>query len=319
MAEFTEAEVFDVFGIEQPDAEQTAGTDDAGTAGTSNDEDAGTAETSADTGTAEATPTQEEPDDGGETADTGTDSEAQTPEERRENAARRRRAEQQAAIDQAVEDALKAEREKMSGQWSDFFQKANLKNTLTGKPITTLDEFEEWSTAFEQAKLERDLKAGRLTPEGLNRVISQNPAIKRAEELVQREQQQRQQANNAEIKAKIEAELAEIHAMDPAINSVQDLLNMPNGKQFREYVEKGNTFIDAYYLANRTNIQEKTAQAARQQAAGNARSKEHLTASGNVRGAGAASVPADEMAMFRLFNPEASEADIQAYYNKTKK
>ena len=33
---------------------------------------------------------------------------------------------------------------------------------------------------------------------------------------------------------------------------------------------------------------------------------------------GAAAVPADEMALFRLINPGATDAEIQAYYNKQK-
>ena len=352
MADFTEAQVYETFGLTAPaEPEQTtgeqAGADIAGTAGTSTSSQRAAGDTDREQTSKAFASGEDEPQNMGADVETGggdrverartnagtaekstddepteasgTESEAQTPEERRENAARRRRAEQQAAIDRAVEDALKAEREKMTGQWTDFFQKANLKNTLTGNAITTLDEFNEWNSAFEQAKLERDLKAGKLTPEVLNQAISQNPAVKRAEELIRRDEQQRQQTADSAAKARIDAEIAEIHGMDPAINSIDDLLNMPNGKQFAEYVRRGNTFIDAYYLANRTAITEKTAQAARQQAAGNARSKEHLTAAGNVRGAGAASVPAEEMAMFRLFNPEASEADIQAYYNKTKK
>lgn len=50
----------------------------------------------------------------------------------------------------------------------------------------------------------------------------------------------------------------------------------------------------------------------------NARSKDHLTTTGSQRGAGAAPVPADEMAMFRLLNPGATDREIQAYYNKQK-
>ena len=50
----------------------------------------------------------------------------------------------------------------------------------------------------------------------------------------------------------------------------------------------------------------------------NARSKDHLQATGNARGAGAVSVPKDEMAMYRLLNPNATEAQIQAHYNKHK-
>ena len=53
-----------------------------------------------------------------------------------------------------------------------------------------------------------------------------------------------------------------------------------------------------------------------QQALNNARGKDHLRSTGNAQGSGALSVPAEEMAMFRLFNPNATEAEIQKFYNK---
>ena len=51
----------------------------------------------------------------------------------------------------------------------------------------------------------------------------------------------------------------------------------------------------------------------------NARSKDHLKGMGPQRGQGSSPVPPDEMAMFRLLNPGATDAEIQAYYNKNKK
>ena len=310
MADFTEAQVYDVFGLE-PESEGTAS--DAGTAGTSTEEqptpeaeaqveaaDAGTAETSTDdSNEVQANEEEAKPE--------------QTPEERRENAARRRRAEMQEAADNArAEEQAKA---------ADFFKKANLKNTLTGAPITNFEDFDEWYTAFEAAKLQRDLKAGKLTPEALDKAISNHPTVKKAEEVLQanRPQPQKDPAKEAAAQAQIDSEIAQIHSMDPNISSVQDLLTMPGAEKFAEYVKRGNTFLDAYYLTNRERLSEKTAAAARQQATSNARSKDHLTPAGNVRGAGAATVPADEMAMFRLLNPDATDSEIQAYYNKTKK
>lgn len=245
-------------------------------------------------------------------------------EQRRENAARRRREEQQ----QAVNEALAQERERTKGEWKAFFAKANLKNTLTGKPITSKEEFDEWHAAFEAAKLERDLKAGKLTPEGLEqaiRKVTQGPpspggqprAAAPTEGGTGAEAQQSAQ-DMAATKARIDAEIQEIHKMDPTINTPADLLKMPNAKEFYEYVRRGNTFLDAYRLANREKLEAKIAEAAKQQTMNAARSKDHLNATGNARGGGASSVPAEEMELFHLMNPDASEAEIQAYYNKSR-
>lgn len=239
-----------------------------------------------------------------------------TEEERRENAAQRRRQEQQAAIDQAVEEALRKEREKAQGEWTDFFNAAKLKNTMTGEPIRTLEEFRAWNEAFQTAQISKDLESGKLTREALDKAVADNPAVKRAEEIIRRDEEARRQAEEAAAKARIDGEIAEIHKMDPAVSSVEDLMKMPNAKQFYEYVKRGNSFLDAYYLANRETLEQRAAQAARQQAMSAARSKDHLTAIGNARGAGAASVPSEEMQLFRLLNPDATEAEIQKYYNK---
>ena len=125
--------------------------------------------------------------------------------------------------------------------------------------------------------------------------------------------------SEAEAKARVDAELAEIHKMDPTINTVEDLLSMPSAKAFYDLVRKGNSFLDAFRLANFDRLQTARAEAARQQAMNNARGKDHLTGTGTPQGTGAATVPADEMRAFKLFNPTATEAEITAWYNKHKK
>ena len=241
----------------------------------------------------------------------------QSPEERREQAAQRRRREQQEAIEQAVA----AEREKSRAEMEAFFKNAGLKNTITGEPIRDMDQFNAWKSAYDAAKLERDLQAGKLTPESLNQVISENPVIRQAQDMIRRNEEEAKRANMEAMKAQVDAQIREIQKLDPSIREVGDLLKMPNAREFYEYVRRGNNFLDAYYLVNRERL--KTAAitaaqaAARQQAISNARSKDHLSATA-VRGGGAISVPSDELALFREFMPNAKEADIQAYYQKYK-
>lgn len=233
---------------------------------------------------------------------------------RADAAARRRRQETQAAIDRALE----AEREKHRSELDAFFQAAGLKNTITGAPITNMDEFHAWKRAFDTAKLQNDLRDGKLTPEGLEQAISSSPSMRRMKQLLERDEQARRESGMAAAQAKIDAELREIHALDPSIRTAEDLLNMPAAKEFYEYVRRGNTFLDAFYLANRERLTQAAAEAAKQQAMNAARSKDHLHPAGASRGAGASSVPSEELELFRLLNPNATEAEIQSYYNKTK-
>lgn len=242
----------------------------------------------------------------------------QSPEERRKNAAARRRAEQQAAVDEAVERAVRQERDRAKEEMAAFFKRARLKNTITGEDIHSMEEFDDWEKAFSDARLQRELKEGKLTPEGLERAISENPAVRRAQELVRRQEEEARAAEAAAAKARVDAELLEIRKLDPSVQSVEDLLHMDTAKEFYALVQRGNTFLDAFRLANYERLTARAAEAARQQAQNLSRSKEHLKATALQRGGGAISVPPDELELFREMNPGASEAEIQAYYNKYK-
>lgn len=197
-----------------------------------------------------------------------------------------------------------------------FFSRAGLKNTVTGKPITTLEEFDAWRADLDAAKLQKDLKAGKLTPEGLRSAVEQTPAI----QALKKQQELRAAAGRAAQaggdRARVDAELAEIHKLDPTINTVEDLLSMPSAKAFYDLVRKGNSFLDAYRLANFDRLTTARAEAARQQALNNARGKDHLTGHRTPQGTGAATVPPDVKAEYLAFNPGATDAEIQKHYNR---
>lgn len=337
MADFTEQQVFDALGLGEQEQEAAApapGGDTApetneaerthqeapadGVGGEQEQDPAAPAPGGGDTDPESGEPGEQQEDDGEPAAEGAGKKRPMTEEQRKEAAAQRRRAETQAAIDKAVEEAVKAEKDRSKAEMDAFFAAAALKNTITGKPITNMEEFNAWKQAFEAAKLQKDLKAGRLTPEALQKVIEQTPAMQQVQQLAQRQDEQQRQQAQAAAQARVDQEIAEIHKLDPSINTVKDLLNMPKAKEFYALVKKGNSFLDAFRLANFETLTAKQADAARQQAMNNARSKDHLTATGSQRGAGAAPVPADEMAMFRLLNPGATDREIQAYYNKQK-
>lgn len=246
----------------------------------------------------------------------GAQQQVMPPEQRRENAARRRQEEQRIAIDRAVQEAIQQEREKNSAEMLEFFAKAGLKNTVTGQPITNMEEFRAWNEQFNRAKLERELKEGKLTPEGLDTAIGSHPAIKQAQQLAADRQEQEKAKKADEIKAMIDAEVAEIHKLDASINSLEDLLRAPYGQELYAMTQRGYSIKDAHFLLNHERLEQAKLEAARQQAMAGARNKDHLTGTGTPRGGGAISVPSSDLAMFRQFNPGASDAQIQEYYNK---
>lgn len=324
--DMTEEKVYAAFGLEAPEQNPGTGANEQAPA-----EPAPVAEP-AGTDTGEngqeiAAPAQEpdiqEPDHEGDGQAPAGQENAMSQEQRRENAARRRQQEQQAAIDAAVSKALQEQQEKNDAAWQNFFQRAQLKNTISGEPITSIDQFDAWKTEFDAQKLNSDLKAGKLTAEQLNQVIASHPAVRQAQTMIQAEETARQQKQQAEEQQRISAEIAEIGKLRAqigggAVTGIQDLLSMPKSEEFKGYVAKGYSFLDAYKLANMEELANAKAEAARRQAMNNSRGKDHLNPIGNPIGNGAVSVPSEEMRIFRMMNPNATEAQIQEFYNKYK-
>lgn len=332
MPEMSEASVYAALGLSVPEAQGENGqgvADPAGTQGTpeiaaegAREQELAAPAESGDSGNGD--PTQDP-----EAAGQPTGSQ-QSVEERRANAARRRQEEQQAAINAAVAAARQEEQQRAADALTNLFSRAGMRNTFTGEPITTQEEFDAWQTRFRNEQLQQQLSEGKLTVDGLNALVDDHPVVKQAREVLTGAQPgkaaaapatppvtaQPTAAQQAADTAKIEAEIAEIRKLDPSVKDLGSILNGPTGKEFYANVQKGYSFLDSYRLANFDRLTEAKAQAARQQAVLNDRGKGHMTGAGNSRGSGALSVPAADMAMFRTFNPNATEADIQAYYNK---
>lgn len=120
------------------------------------------------------------------------------------------------------------------------------------------------------------------------------------------------------LDAHLQVQLARIRAMDPEMVDLHAIIGSAAGQKFREYVDKGLDFVDAYTLAARERLQElrdrRTAELARNKAAG----KEHLSAT-STRGQGGVSVPAAELAIIRALLPDATEEEIRRYYAADRK
>lgn len=250
--------------------------------------------------------------------DTGSETNGQTEEERREHAARRRQAEQQAAIAAAVQ----AERERMqqafAAEQEEFFQQAGVTNPYTKEPITNMEEFRAWRKEHEARTLQKELESGKLTEETLSKLIDRNPTVQAMQEARQAQQAQAQQAQREAFAQDVNRQMEEIRRMDPNVKEVGDLLNQPYSAEFREAVNRGNNFLDAFILATRKQETARTAEAARQAAINNARSKGHLrqTSIGNKPGV---TISDEEMKYFHWLNPNVTDEQIQKFVNKTRK
>ena len=250
--------------------------------------------------------------------DTGSETGGQSEEERREHAARRRQAEQQAAIQAAVEAERTKLQQQLDAEREEFFRTAGVKNPYTGEPITNMDEFREGQKRHEEETLRKELKSGNLTEETLSKLIDRNPTVQAMQEAQAAQAQEEQRAQQETFRQEVERQMEEIRRMDPNVKEIADLMTQPYSAEFYQAVGRGLNFLDAFLLATRKQEAARTAEAAKQAAINNVRSKDHLRAT-SIGGRPGATVSGNEMKMFKLFNPTASEEQIQKFVNKTRK
>ena len=319
--------LYEGFGLEKPEADGGKGqevadpadiVDGQGTEGEKGQEVADPADVSGAPEDPAETDVADDEDDAAEDP-TGEIKQPLTAEERRANAARRReqeKREHEQAVADAVAEAEKKAQERFDKQMEGFFATAKIKDTFTGEPIKTMEQFNAWQQKFRSEQVSKDLKAGRLTQETLQQMISDNPIVQQAQQMLDAAQKEKNQFEDQRFRAQVESELAEIRKMDPSIQGIEDLLKLPKADQWREKVVKGgHSYLDAYKLVYGEDNARKVAEAAKQAALNNARGKDHLKAAG-ARGAGNVPVPAGQMRYYRLLNPKMTDAEITADYNR---
>lgn len=232
----------------------------------------------------------------------------QSKAERARQAAARRKREQ----DEAVAQARREERQAIDAELKELFGWAGFKNGSA--PIESLDQFRTYKQQSDAAQLERDLKAGKLTPDMLRQMVqNEMQAMQPAPEPEQPE-------TDPAFQAQVEAELAEIRKYDPSIQTIQDFRNLDRAEAFfSEIREHNHSFVEAYRIAYADKIAaasaKKAAAASAQRTLNNARSKDHMRPAG-ARGAGDVAVPADVLQHFRALGIKASNEEIRQYYQK---
>ena len=230
----------------------------------------------------------------------------QTPEERRAQAAARRQRE----VQQAVDNALAEERQKNQKAWDDHYKAMNLRDPYHGnRLVSTQAEYEEYTRARDQQALERDLKAGKVTPERYQ------ADVQRAAQAAA--QQQAEAARRAaEGRAEVDRQFAELQKAEPNVKSLDELMTDP---VFVAALRATKDMTKAYRMAHVDEIEARAKGAATAKNAGSG--KDHMRRQG-TRGAGAPMVTKDMIDQYRIFNPGISVAEIQQYeaqYQKSKK
>jgi hypothetical protein len=242
----------------------------------------------------------------GEKPDENTPAE-QTPEERHRQAGLRRQREESAR-----QEATKARIDKI---YADMFRGQT--DPFTGKPITSEAEYLSYKAADERKKQEETLSAAGIKPETIEKLVdarvAQHPDVQRAQQAIAAANQERARAAGIEAQKAITAELQRISTVDPDVKSLHDIANMPTAPAFNRYVQQGLSLEDAFYLANRKDIETRRQAASRQAAVNQAKGKDHLNPAEEA-GKGEVTVPADAAREYRAMMPDATDEQIKKDY-----
>ncbi|MGN1120726.1 MAG: hypothetical protein ACI4RV_00080 [Eubacteriales bacterium] len=245
-------------------------------------------------------------------ADQGTKREKGAKQSSSENArfaAARRKAE--AERDAAVQE----ERRKAQEQLDTVIASLGLSDPFTGEAITTKEAYDAYKNKISGEQKQRLIKRSGMTEQQFNEFVSDLPEVREARRVKAEAEASKREADEARAKAKVDEQIREIGKLDSSVKSLEDLTKMENYEAFYDLVKKGNTLLDAYKIVTYEKRAERAASMAKQSAINAEVSKEHLTKTG-TRGAGAVTVPAEVREQYKLFNPDATDAEIEAHYNR---
>lgn len=127
----------------------------------------------------------------------------------------------------------------------------------------------------------------------------------------------REQARMERARLTAEEQVRQIGKLDGRIQSLNDLIAMPEYGEFYGLVKKGMDLVQAYKLTCYDRLMQQTAEAASCQTMRSVASRQHLTAlAGQPGESGPTAVPADVAAEFRLAKPGISDQEIRRKWRK---
>lgn len=259
---------------------------------------------------------QDQPAPGVAGAEEGADADQQAGAAERHRQAQLRRQRE----DAARKTALQESRDKI---YADIF--TGQVNPFTGKPITSEADYNAWRAEKARRDLqqqrrqtEQQLSQAGLPADALRQIINQevehHPAVQQARQATMQAAAQAAKAAQERANAAIQKSLTAIGAEFPDIKSLDDIAKMPTAGRFNELVQKGLGLEDAFYLANRQELDQRRRAASRQAAINAAQSKAHLNAGVAGETADAVDVPADMAESYREMMPGATDAEIRKAY-----
>jgi len=185
------------------------------------------------------------------------------------------------------------------------------KNPETGEPIRSAKDYYEAMAAQERANAREQMQQNGIDPEMIDNLIANSPAVRQAQAVTA-------ELNTYRAQQRLEADYKEILALDPSLNSVEDILNDPSMPLMTEKVAQGMSLVDAYKIVNFDRVFASKEAAVKQQTVNQVKGKNHLAtgASINVNDT-EEDIPAESIEKWKEMFPEKSSKELKALYNKT--
>ena len=187
------------------------------------------------------------------------------------------------------------------------------KNPETGQPIRSAKDYYEAMAAQERINAREQMQQNGIDPNMIDNLIANSPAVREA------------QAATAELNAYraqqvLESDFKEILALDPSLNSKDDIYNDPSFPAILAKVEQGMRLADAYKIVNFDRVTASKESAVKQQTINQVKGKNHLTTGASINvNDGDEDIPANMVGQFKEWFPEKSMKELKALYNTTMK
>lgn len=185
------------------------------------------------------------------------------------------------------------------------------KNPETGEPIRSAKDYYEAMAAQERANAREQMQQNGIDPSVLDNLIANSPAVRQAQAATA-------ELNSFRAQQQIDADCKEILALDPSLNSVDEILNDPSMPLMLEKVQQGMRLVDAYKIVNFDRVFASKEAAVKQQTVNQVKGKNHLAtgASINVNDT-EEDIPASMVEKFKEMFPEKNMKELKTLYNQT--
>ena len=205
-------------------------------------------------------------------------------------------------------DATKAFSNRLKQKTQEIEKKYNdkLENIAKNKGYNSWDEFEK--AINRDALVEAGVEDPDKFSEVLNRMIKESPEVIKAREIIEKQQEEEQNAT-------MEKELKLIHEIDDSIETLDDISKMDNCDDVIEKLNKGYSLYDAYVLCNMSKISQLNMEKKEKNQINNTNSKNHMK---STRGGSSnyVEVPTEIYNTYKRNLPNWTDKQIREHYAK---